>query len=209
MSEPRAVAHRLEPLLPGLRHCHLQDERIDFRSDAYVLDGPRGAILIDPLPLAPGTLESIGPIAAIVLTAPSHQRSAWRLRRATGAPVHAPRDATGLLEPPDLSYADGERLPGDLRAVHAPGPTESHHVLYLALGPGVLLLGDLLLREPDGRVRHLTADHLDDPSQARRSVRRLLEFRFDVVGFAHGEPIHPGGRSALETVAERDAAELE
>lgn len=207
MSEPHAVAHRLEPLLPGLRHCHLEDDRIDFRSDAYVLDSPRGAILIDPLPLAPEALQAIGAIAAIVLTAPSHQRSAWRLRRDTGAPVHAPRDAAGLLEPPDLGYADDERLPGGLRAVHAPGPVESHHVLYLALGPGVLFLGDLLLRQPDGKVRHLGAGHLSDPAQARRSVRRLLEFRFDLAAFAHGAPLHPGGRSAIETVAARDAEE--
>jgi len=42
MSEPRAVAETVETLLPGLLHYHLQDERIDFRSDAYVVTTPRG-----------------------------------------------------------------------------------------------------------------------------------------------------------------------
>jgi len=65
----------------------------------------------------------------------------------------------------------------------------------------VILLGDLLLRQEDGLVRHLSAGHLSDPERARQSVRRLLEFRFDVVGFAHGAPLRDGGRGALESLA--------
>jgi len=77
-------------------------------------------VLIDPLPLAAAAVEAIGAVAAIVLTAPSHQRSAWRLRHATGAPVHAPQGAVGLLEAPDAHYGRGDRLPGDLRACRRP-----------------------------------------------------------------------------------------
>lgn len=206
MSEPRAVAASIDTLLPGVLHYHLEDERIDTRSDAYVVATPEGAILIDPLPLAGAAFASIGRVAAIVLTTPHHQRSAWRLRRATGAPVRAPRGSAGLLESPDAEYGDGDHLPGGLRAVHAPGPDAAHYVLHRAGGPGLLFLADLLLRQADGVVRHLQPDYLPDPGGARRSLRRVLELPFDAVAFAHGAPIVNGGRAALAEVAARDAA---
>ncbi len=206
MSEPRAEAKSIERCVPGVTHYHLDDERIETRSDAYVVASPEGAILIDPLPLAAAALASIGPVAAIVLTTPHHQRSAWRLRRAIGVPVRAPRGAGGLLEVPDLEYSDGDLLPGGLQAVHAPGPDPAHHVLHLAVGPGLLFLADLLLRQADGVVRHLHPDYLPDPDGARRSLRRVLERSFDVVAFGHGAPIMSGGRAALAEVAARDAA---
>jgi hypothetical protein len=206
MSEPRAEAKSIETLVPGVTHYHLDDERIATRSDAYVVASREGAILIDPLPLAVEEFGSIGSIAAIVLTTPHHQRSAWRLRRAIDARIHAPRGSTGLLEIPDLEYADGDLLPGGLQAVHAPGPDPAHHVLHLAVGPGLLFLGDLLLRQADGVVRHLHPDYLPDPEGARRSLRRILERSFDTVAFGHGEAIHSGGRAALAEVAALDAA---
>ena len=206
MSEPRAQATSIDSLVPGVTHYHLEDERIETRSDAYVVASPDGAILIDPLPLAESAFASIGRIAAIVLTTPHHQRSAWRLRRAGDVKVRAPRGAKGLLELPDLDSAEGDRLPGGLQAVHAPGPDPAHHVLFLAVGPGLVFLGDLLLRQADGMVRHLRPDYLPDPEGARRSLRRILEGSFDVVAFAHGAPITRGGRAALAEVAARDAA---
>lgn len=205
MSEPKAVAASIAPFIEGVSHYHLEDERIGTRSDAYVVAARDGAILIDPLPLGGAAFASIGSIAAIVLTTPHHQRSAWRLRQATGARVQAPRGASGLLESPDVEYADGDSLPGGLTAVHAPGPDPAHYVLHRAAGEGLIFLGDLLLRQADGVVRHLKADYLPDPEGARRSLRRVLTLRFDAVAFAHGEPIRSGGREALAEVAARDA----
>ena len=205
MSEPRAVAGLIGTFLPGIGHYHLDDERIDTRSDAYVLGSPEGAVLIDPLPLEAAAFAAIGPVAAIVLTTPHHQRSTWRLRRVIGAPVHAPRGAAGLLEAPDREYAEGDRLPGGLEAMHAPGPDPAHHVFHLASAPGVLFLADLLLRQADGVVRHLQADYLPDPDAARRSLVKVLALPFDAVAFGHGAPILSGGRAALREVAARDA----
>ena len=209
MSEPGAVAQSLEKILPGLFHYGVRDERIDWNSEAYALvDGGR-VVLIDPLPLVEAEVRRLGKVEAILLGTAAHQRSAWRLRRASGAPVHAPRGAKGLDEAADVSYADGERLPGGVRALHAPGPCEPHHVLYLSSGPGILFLADLVLREPGGRIRFVADDHMSDPSRARRSARHLLEYRFDILCFGHGSPITAKGRAAFEEMLERDGGSRE
>jgi len=204
MSEPRATADGVRELSPGLFHYGVHDERIDFASDAFVVATATGVVLVDPLPLDDATFARLGAVEAIILSVASHQRSAWRLRRLTGAPVHAPVGATGLDEAADLSYGDGDRLPGGLRAIHAPGPTEAHHVLYLHQGQGVLLLGDLMVRDPDGRARFLAEEHMSDRVRARHSAWRLLEYRFDLLGFGHGEPIVRGGRQALDQLLKAD-----
>ena len=205
MSEPHATADELRELIPGLLHYRVHDERIDFPSEAFVVATATGVVLVDPLPLDDATFARLGGVEAIILGVSSHQRSAWRYRRLTGALVHAPRGAEGLDEPPEAMYGDGDRLPGGLRAIHAPGPSDAHHVLYLAQGPGVLLLGDLMVRDADGTARFLADDHMSDRSRARQSARRLLEYRFDILAFGHGEPIARGGRQAFEDLLKADS----
>lgn len=209
MSEPAAVAQSLEEILPGLFRYGVRDERIDWDSEAYALVVGGKVVLIDPLPLVEMEFRRLGKVEAIVIGTAAHQRSAWRLRRATGAPVHAPGGAMGLDEAADVAYGDGARLPGGVRALHAPGPCEAHHVLYLSSGPGVLFLTDLVLREPEGRIRFVADDHMSDPPRARRSARHLLEYRFDILCFGHGRPIAAKGRAAFEDMLERDGGSRE
>jgi len=95
MSEPRAIADGVQELIPGLFHYRVHDERIDFPSEAFVVGTASGVVLVDPLPLDDATVTRLGAVEAIVLSVASHQRSAWRFRRLTGAPVHAPAGAVG------------------------------------------------------------------------------------------------------------------
>ncbi|HYV86776.1 MAG TPA: MBL fold metallo-hydrolase [Patescibacteria group bacterium] len=205
MSEPGGEALEIREILPGLHHYTLEDDRIGTRSESYVLAAGGRLVLVDPLPCRLEAIERLGRVDAIVITASGHQRSAWRLRRLTGAPVVAPRDAAGLEETPDARYAEDERLAGGLRAVAAPGPRGAHQVLYHAVGPGILLLADLAMRGADGGLVFLPDGHLEDPPRARHSARRLLEYRFDALGPAHGEPLSRGGRAALLDLLRRDA----
>src|SRR5512143_358887 len=108
MSEPRSTAQDVVEILPGLHHYFVDDDRIDSESNAFVLaDGDR-LVLVDPLPIEMAVLARLGTVEAIVIAAPGHQRSAWRLRRQTGARVLAPRGSEGLDEPPDAFFGEGE-----------------------------------------------------------------------------------------------------
>lgn len=206
MSEPKTVAKTLNEVVPGLFHCRIHDERIDHGSDAFALVEKGRAILIDPLPLEEAALERLGAIEAIVIATPAHQRSAWSYRRRFEATVHAPRGAGDLEEKPDAAFGDGDRLPGGLRAVHAPGPSLFHHALHLDRGPGVLFLADLVMNEPEGLV-FLPDEYQDDAARSRRSARRLLELKFGILGFGHGAPLTRDARRALSGLIKKDARE--
>ena len=189
MSEPRAVAERSEELLPGLRTWSVHDDRIDFRSDSYAVDSADGAVLIDPLPVA----EDLGPVAAIVLTAGTHQRSAWRLRRELDAPVWAPELSKLIDEEPDERYAEGDELPGDLAAYFTPGAGTTQHTL---LRDRVAFTSDLFVVR-GGRLALISERYAHDIDEARRSARRLLRLDVDALCTAHGGAVLADAKGAI------------
>ena len=195
MSEPRTIAQAIEEVVPGVWRWGIHDERIDFRSDAYAVAAPDGAVLVDPLPLADDALASLGPVAAICLTGAHHQRSAWRYRRALGARVHVPEGSRAMDEEPDARYGPGARLPGGLEAVHAPGPIAANYALFLPRA-GVLFIADLLLRVGDGPLAFAPDRHLEDPALTRATVRSLLDLPVTTLCPAHGAPVVGDARAA-------------
>lgn len=194
MSLPRTPAERVHDLGAGLYHWTVSDDRLDgHRSDAWGIATPAGTVVIDPLPLAESAFDALGKVGAICLTAASHQRAAWNLRRSRGIRVFAPRGAERMLEEiPDETFSEGDTLPGGLRAFATPGPKGQHHALLATLGDGrtVLFVGDLVL-EHAGSLRPLPPAHLADPAAARASVARLAELQVDLVAPAHGDLV-PG-----------------
>ncbi len=202
MSEPREVATDVEEVVPGVWHWRVHDDRIDFISAAHAVLADEGTVLVDPLPLAPEALERLGDVTAICLTTSSHQRSSWRYRRELRAQVYAPALARELDEEPDRRYAEGDVLPGRLRAVFTPGAGTTQHTFLLEGEPTVAFVPDLLARPPGGRVELVPAQYMHDPEEARRSLEKLLGYSFSVMCLSHGAPVtddpHGAIRAALE-----------
>lgn len=197
MSEPKGQAKRAVEVAPGIYHWSVQDDRIEFRSDAYAIIERSGTVLIDPLPLADEELERLGSIRAICLTGSCHQRSAWRYRRTFGATVHAPAGALGLEEEPDISYRAGYKLPGGLVPLHAPGPTEVHYAFLRDTGSGALFCADVLVHAEAGNLRFVEDGYQDEPERTRETARAFLDLRFETLCPAHGEPLTHGAREAI------------
>jgi glyoxylase-like metal-dependent hydrolase (beta-lactamase superfamily II) len=211
VSEPKAIAARAEEVLPGVWRWSVADDRIGgAESDAYAVAEGRAVTLVDPLPVDPAALARLGSVEAIVLTAPCHQRAAWRLRRIFGAPVFAPEGPVvgfrpgDLEQAPDLRYGDRDLLTGGLVAVHAPGPDGEMHALWLERARA-LFVSDLLAHREPGAPRFVAAEWQEDPGASRESVRRLAALPVEAVLFAHGEPILRGGREALLRALAEDA----
>jgi len=125
MPEPTRTAKLAGEILPGVYRFTMHDDRIESQSDSYAIIEKGKAILIDPLPIAKKDLKKLGPVEAICLTGSCHERSAWRYRRELKVPVYAPQGGVDFEETPDRWYKANDRLPGNLLAVHTPGPMEA------------------------------------------------------------------------------------
>jgi glyoxylase-like metal-dependent hydrolase (beta-lactamase superfamily II) len=205
VSEPQAVAERVDEVLPGVWSWSVHDDRIDFVSTAHAVADPGGVVLIDPLPLAPEALAGLGDVTAICLTAGTHQRSAWRYRRECGAPVHAPSLSRQIEEEPDVRYTNGDELPGGLHAVFTPGAGTTQHTFVLHREGGVAFVPDLLSHLPERGLRIVAEEYMHDPAEARRSIRRLLDLPVSILCFDHGEPFTEDPKAALRSLVEQSA----
>jgi glyoxylase-like metal-dependent hydrolase (beta-lactamase superfamily II) len=197
VSEPKAVAERVEEVVPGVYFWQVHDDRINFLSAAHAVATDEGVVLVDPLPLVEDALRGLGEVAAIVLSSGSHQRSSWRLRRDLGVPVWAPTLSREIDEEPDVRYGEGDRLPGGLTALFTPGAGTTQHTFVRGEDPRVAVVSDLLVRAPDHEVELVPDEYAHDPAQARESVRKLLELDFEVLCMGHGAPVTDDARGAV------------
>ena len=63
-----------------------------------------------------------------------------------------------------------------------------------ALAGGILLLGDAIIGNPPGELSLIPEPKLDDPSKLKRSLRKLLDYDFDVLLLCDGQPVLRGGK---------------
>ena len=200
MSEPREIAAVADEVAPGLWHWRISNSGIGGNvSSSQALMTMDGCVLIDPVGLDASALAALPRPMATLLTARCHQRAAWRYRRELGAEVWLPVDATPADEEPDHRYADGDRLPGGLRALRTPGPEWPHYSFLYEGDPGIVFCSDLLMNR-DAELRFIPPHLHDDPAATRASVERLLELPFGILCFAHGEPIIDDPKTALREV---------
>lgn len=207
MPEPGGVATFAGEILPRVYRFTMHDDRIDYQSDSYAVMEKGRTILIDPLPMGDQDLKQLGPVEAICLSASCHERSAWRYRRSLKVPIYAPQGGVDFEEPPDHRYRAGDRLPGGLLAVHAPGPTEAHYAFYLERDGGVLFCADLLTNAEAEGLAFVPGEYQDEPARTRESVRRLLDLRFETLCSNHGHPVTSGAKEAMAQALARDQAE--
>jgi len=208
MTEPREIAEKVEPVVEGVWHWRIHNSNIGggISSSQAVVAGT-GSVLIDPVRLADSALAALPRPAAVVLTARCHQRAAWRYRRDFGAPVWLPDDAPPTEEEPDRLYAEGDPLPGGLRALRTPGPEWPHYCLLREAGPGVLFCSDLVGGGESGssELHFIPPQYHEDPAETRRSVEKLLDLPFEVLCLDHGAPLTHDPKAALRRLLERTA----
>lgn len=205
MTEPAEVAERAEPVVEGVWHWRVHNANIGgaLSSSHAVADGD-GCVLVDPVRLAPAALAELPPPRAAVLDATTHQRASWRYRRELGLEVWLPEDAPPADEEPDRRYAEGDVLPGGLRAIRTPGPERPHYSLLREDG-GVLFVSDLISNDGSRGLSFVPPEYHDDPDETRRSVERLLELDFSVMCLAHGAPVVDDPQAALRELLRRSA----
>ncbi len=197
MTEPREVADRVERVVDGVWHWRVDNANIGGEiSSSHAVATDRGCVLLDPVRLAPGALAELPTPEAVLLTARTHQRAAWRYRRELGIEVWLGEDAPRADEEPDRRFAEADVLPGGLEVIRTPGPEWPHYSFLLRRDPGVLFCSDLLM-DDGGMLAFVPGEFHDDPSETRRSVERLLDLDYTILCLDHGAPVTHDPKAAI------------
>jgi hypothetical protein len=201
MTEPREIAVAAEDVAPGLWTWSISNSNIGGHiSSSQALLTREGCVLIDPVRLDDAALAALPRPIAVLLTARCHQRAAWRYRRELGAEVWLPEDATAADEEPDHTYADGQVLPGGLRAFRTPGPEWAHYSFIYDGDPEILFCSDLVSGDSAGGLHFIDPAYHEDPAATRTSVEHLLDLPFSILCLAHGAPVVDDPKAALREV---------
>jgi hypothetical protein len=180
-----------------------------------------GLVLVDPLlqdrdrQALDGLVEAAGGCAGIVRTTLWHERSIPELAERYHAEVWAGRPPEGapplvlhhVLEPEASAIRVLQRpLPSGLVAHFMPRQDEI--ALWLPK-QRALLFGDVVIRDPDGRLRTCPDAwlHADDgPRRLRAALTELLGLPIEHALVAHGPPILRDGATALAAATRAEPA---
>lgn len=188
----------MDEVIPGILHWQARHPNIGLDVSSYLLTDT--ATALDPLLPAGEGPDWLGhDVERAVLTVRHHMRSAPDL----GVPILAHRAGLYAFEDEDVpvhGYDDGDELAPGVRVLPFGRICPDDAALHIAVGPGVLAFGDGILNY--GELGH-PPDRLlgDDPEAVKADIveglEALLDEAFDVLLFAHGEPVASEGKAML------------
>jgi glyoxylase-like metal-dependent hydrolase (beta-lactamase superfamily II) len=160
-------------------------------------------VVIDPVPLADAAwkeLLAVAPLSAILLTNGNHVRDTIALKQKHHVPVvtaiETRRDISELK--PEVVLLPNELLYG-IVAIPIPGATTGETAFYA--NTGVMVLGDAVINTNLERGLELLPDkYCADAKQNRASLRKLLDYDFNTLTFAHGAPVTTRAKEKLSAL---------
>ena len=149
---------------------------------------------------AEGWAEAFGeetPVA-IFLTSGNHDRAAEAYRKKWKLPVYASPEAAEELElRPDVLFGEAEVVHG-LRVVPIPGATRGETAF---ISPeGGLFLGDAVINLESHGLALLPKKYCWNEAEGLTSLKKLLDYDFSIVSFAHGIPLRTQAKERLRAL---------
>jgi hypothetical protein len=157
------------------------------------LSTPAGVILVDPVPLAPeglSDLAKLGGVSGIVVTSTNHIRNAVEFSDRFDAPLFAHQESFPRGKPGRFKQIkNGDRIFDALDVIAIDGAAAGEIAVYSPMKGGTMVVGDALIHfEPYG-FTFLPSKYCIDVGEMKRSLRKLLAYKFDRILLAHGLPI--------------------
>ncbi|MDP9004718.1 MAG: hypothetical protein M3N12_08000 [Verrucomicrobiota bacterium] len=197
-----SLAQEVEPVVPGVFLWQVYDGTVKADLFSTGLETAAGTYLLDPIPLATGALEGLGrrkKVAGIFVTNANHVRASGEFAKVFGVPIFTHAQLAGGGDfPNSTAVKEGGALAQGLTWIAIEGGPDGEMAVHDDNNGGTLVLGDALINfEPHG-FGLLPPKYCQDPKRMRRSLRKLLEYSFERMLFAHGTPILSGARVRLE-----------
>jgi hypothetical protein len=195
-------AQELDQVSRGVFVWQAYDGRVKADLFSTALKTRAGTYMVDPIVLEPDDLLSLQKhqkAAGIFVTNVNHARASAEFAKALSLSIYV---HGGLSGSPDFLGAtwvkDAEMFSPGLTAVEIDGAPAGEMALHCEDNGGTMVLGDALINfEPHG-FGLLPDKYCLDPKLMRRSLRKLLDYTFERILFAHGTPILAGARARVE-----------
>lgn len=206
-------------VLKGVHVIDLSEEgRLSL--ECYLLECDEGVVLIDTgmtdsaIEKIQSELEGMGKewkdvkICLITHKHGDHIRNLTRVKELSDAEVMAHEGDAGDIESATRvevkGLRGGERLNycGGVEVIHVPGHSEGNCCYYLP-GKNVLIAGDTLFADEDGNLSPPPERYCLDVEQAKRGIKRLLEYDFDVLLVSHGSNTMVDARDKVKKLCEK------
>lgn len=178
-------APEIEPVAPGLFLWRAYDPAIKTELFSTGLTTPKGTYLIDPIPLTPAAEALLPEVIGVIVTNENHHRSAGDFADRFKVPIHC---------------AEQEPFPPDLTAVRIEGAAPGEIAVHSKVAGGVMVIGDALINFDPYGFTFLPPKYCTNSKVMRRSLRKLLDYPFDRMLFAHGTPITANAKERLEAL---------
>jgi glyoxylase-like metal-dependent hydrolase (beta-lactamase superfamily II) len=139
--------------------------------------------------------ESFGIIDRIVISNANHMRATEVFAEPESAVVFVPAELSAQFSN-SHTLSDGLEL-GPVRATQIEGAAAGEFAFYHPDNGGTLIMGDALINFDPHGFTLLPKKYCIDQKQMIRSLRKLLDFEFTRIFFAHGNPIMLRGHDRL------------
>ncbi len=188
---------------PALAIWHTYDTKIKAELFSTVLASSGEVTIIDPIALRVESREEIelhGRVSAIVITNANHLRNAAAFAHFYYAPIFASAELKRNLP---HSHALAERTCiDDLQVIRIDGAAPGEFALYHPEEGGTLIIGDALINFDPHGFTLLPAKYCCNQKKMICSLRRLLDFQFQRILFAHGNPVTTRAHDRLAALME-------
>jgi glyoxylase-like metal-dependent hydrolase (beta-lactamase superfamily II) len=181
-------------------HWSVYEPSVKCEMGCTALKVSSGLVLVDPVPLADEAWEellAIAPVRAILLTNGNHVRATEALRKRHKVPVVTAaatrKDITELRA--DVVLLENELLYG-IAAIPIPGATPGETAFFA--NTGVMVIGDAVIHTSSEAGLELLPDkYCANAEQNRASLKKLLDYNFHTLTFAHGTPVTTHAKEKL------------
>ena len=192
----------VDQVSPGIFVWQAYDSKIRADLFSTALETRAGTYVVDPIPLGPNgllTFRAHRKAAGIFVTNANHARAAAEFAKTFSISTFVHDELRGNPDFPQATWVqDGQMFSQGLTAVAINGGPAGETALHCDDNGGTMVLGDALINfEPHG-FGLLPGKYCLDPSLMRRSLRKLLNYAFERMLFAHGTPILSGARARVE-----------
>jgi len=201
-------ATEINQVRPGLFLWQNYDPSVKADLFSTALETDAGLFLVDPIPLATEPFDELTDareLAGVIVTNANHHRDSVRQATRFSVPLFAHVEAALPPEVRELRMLEsGMLLDGDLRAIAIEGAAPGEIVLHHPRDGGTMVVGDALINFAPYGFTLLPAKYCSNAKEMRRSLRQLLDFKFERILFAHGTPLLKSARQQLEQLLSSD-----